>query len=75
MLELADLFEQRGNVAERDRWPPYLRGLARELHAGHPVDLTEFHRRLAGGKGSMADTGIGGVWELVERIVTVLPRA
>jgi len=50
MLELADLFERRGDVAERDRWPPYLRGLAKELHAGQPVDLAEFHRQLVRGE-------------------------
>jgi len=74
MLELADLFERRGSVAEHDRWPPYLRDLADELRRGEAVDLIQFHRQLAGGRGSMADSNIDGVWEIVERIVYLLPR-
>lgn len=62
-------------MAERDRWPPYLRGLAEHLGSGsQSVDLVEFHRQLSVGRGSMADSNIDGVWELVERIVYLLPH-
>jgi hypothetical protein len=72
MLELAELFDQKGSASERDRWPPYLRGLAGAVSSGHSVDLVQFHRQLSGGRGSMADNNIDGVWELVERIVALI---
>ena len=74
MLELAGLFEQHGSVAERDRWPSYLRGLSENLRSDEPIDISQFHRQLSGGRASMADSNIDGVWDAIERIVNLLPE-